>query len=90
MKTTEEIMRREWDYPSRQYRAIDKDGDDFYYEHKPLSVGHWWVPRRGDCIEPLFGTQGICKDWASINWEKSLQSFEAYQKLIKNENDNSN
>jgi hypothetical protein len=91
MKTSKEIMRREWHFPSYPYRAIDKDGEDVYYEHKPAHSGTWWVPLPGGFLEALGGTGSwIDKDWASINWKKSLQSFEEYQKLINNENDNSN
>jgi len=78
MKTTEEIMRREWEYPSYPYRAIDMDGGDCYYKRKPDNYYVMWFSRF--FVKPLI--QKIDKDWAYVNWEKTLQSFEGYQKLI--------
>jgi hypothetical protein len=82
MKTTDEIMRRKWDHPSHPYRAIDKDGEDLYYEHKPSNNDYLWITSDGDFTEAEAGIEGwIDADWASENWVNSLQSFEEYQTL---------
>jgi hypothetical protein len=77
MKTTGEIMCREWEYPTHSFRAIDKDGEDCYYQYKPHLRNNnvFWLPSRGDFLE---APDLIDQDWASDNWENSLQSYADY------------
>jgi hypothetical protein len=80
MKTTGEIMCREWEYPTKSFRSIDKKGNDCYYQYKPhlRSNSAFWLPTRGDFLE---APDLIDQDWASDNWENSLQSYADYYSI---------
>jgi hypothetical protein len=87
MKTTEEIMRREWQ-THKPFRAINAEGTEVYFLHKPDAVIHLgvWRPKGTGWVY----TGNIDQSWSRKNWRNSLQSVEEYLKLINNENDNSN
>ena len=76
-------MRRPWEHPELPYRALDKDGSDYYYSEEPyFSIGVWrtidWRYRGSNA-----GVKQAQIDWASKNWKDSLQTWANYLAITK-------
>ncbi len=77
--TLQDYQRREWLFDNYDYRAVDQDGMEAYYELRPNLSQKMWVSSK-KFTEWKTGNNISRKD-ASAFWEDSLQSRDQFLNL---------
>jgi hypothetical protein len=78
------VLERPWEEDPQvcPYRAVDRNGRTYYYEHEP-----WIMAEEGLFAESKSGviTDGLPIDeyWAAENWQFSMQNYQEYLNLIQ-------
>ena len=70
------FINRAWASPEHKYRAVDKNGDLYYFDSRPhkTSYGRWLT------IPTDFSIFCAGKYTGEIKWEKSLETKREYDK----------
>ncbi len=85
MKTKDKIMQRPWIHIGYHWRAVDKDGGDYYYLHKPEKHDEYeWRNNAeqlyAECNWPIRFVSTIQLECIE-DWEDTLQSYDEYLQL---------
>ena len=61
-----------------RWRAVDRNGNFFYYSEKPVTTSvNVWLVSNGVCTE----AKSLNANWAIENWRQTLQQYDDYLNL---------
>ncbi len=85
MKKTDKLKQRPWRHPNYPWRAVDKNGGDYYYLYRPEKYDkyEWGISSEQPDTESKWPVRfvGTIQLEFAEDWENTVQSYDDYLKI---------